>query len=73
MTDSSAWTSSTAKFDDSDSLERAMALPTVEESGAFETERAVVAASDDSLRNTQLGPHVVGIERGRICLAGESW
>ena len=58
MTDSGAPSGSTAKFGDSDSLERAVALPTVEELGSTE-DAPLLAISDEELGSAVLVPSVV--------------
>ena len=58
MTDSGASSGSTAKFGDSDSLERAVALPTVEELGSLE-DAPIPATSDEELGSAVYVPSVV--------------
>ena len=58
MTDSGASSGSTAKFGDSDSLERVVALPTVEELGSIE-DAPIPAVSDEELGSAVFVPSVV--------------
>ena len=58
MTDSGASSGSTAKFGDSDSLERVVALPTVEELGRLE-DAPLLAVSDEELGSAVYVPSVV--------------
>ena len=72
MTDSGASSGSTAKFGDSDSLERAVALPTVEELGSIE-DAPILAASDEELGSAVFVPSVVsGILSTGLISSGSS-
>ena len=72
MTDSGASSGSTAKFGDSDSLERAVALHTVEELGSIE-DAPILAVSDEELGSAVFVPSVVsGILSTGLISSGSS-